>query len=164
MSCATCASCANGIEQLMTHHRKLLEPKFKAVETEFARRLEGTGFARWTKPLGGYFVSVDTQAGERECQRRRRLYGCFPRSSSVAGDCAGRELQRAFGRGQHVNLYCAQPEVNSTYYYIQFQFETCHGLSARSTFGGHSEDRSSLIPSIAFATHSGGKAIPAKQG
>ena len=49
----------DGIERLMAHHRKLLEPKFRAVETAFARRLEGTGFARWTKPLGGYFVSVD---------------------------------------------------------------------------------------------------------
>ena len=53
----------DGIERLMAHHRKLLEPKFKAVETAFARRLEGTGFARWTKPLGGYFVSVDVRDG-----------------------------------------------------------------------------------------------------
>src|SRR5262245_41953202 len=138
--------------------------KFRAVETEFARRVEGTGFARWTKPLGRYFVSVDTQAGERDCQRRRRRQGCFPRGPPVAGDSAGRELQHA-GEAQHVNLYCAQPQVNGTY--IQFQFETCHGVSARSTLGGtakDSENRCSLIPTIAFATHSGGKIIPAKQG
>jgi hypothetical protein len=49
----------SGIERLMAQHRKLLEPKFKAVEAAFARRLAGTDFARWTKPLGGYFVSVD---------------------------------------------------------------------------------------------------------
>jgi DNA-binding transcriptional MocR family regulator len=53
----------NGIERLMAQHRKLLEPKFKTVETAFARRLEGTGFARWTEPLGGYFVSVDVHEG-----------------------------------------------------------------------------------------------------
>jgi DNA-binding transcriptional MocR family regulator len=44
-------------------HRKLLEPKFRAVDTAFERRLQGTGFARWTKPLGGYFVSVDVHDG-----------------------------------------------------------------------------------------------------
>ena len=53
----------SGIEQLMAQHRKLLEPKFKAVEAAFTRRLEGTDFARWTKPLGGYFVSVDVHEG-----------------------------------------------------------------------------------------------------
>jgi DNA-binding transcriptional MocR family regulator len=53
----------SGIEQLMSGHRKLLEPKFKAVEAAFERRLQGSGFARWTKPLGGYFVSVDVHDG-----------------------------------------------------------------------------------------------------
>ena len=52
-----------GIERLMAQHRGLLEPKFKAVETALERRLQGTGFARWTKPLGGYFVSVDVHEG-----------------------------------------------------------------------------------------------------
>jgi DNA-binding transcriptional MocR family regulator len=52
-----------GIERLMAAHRKLLEPKFKAVEAAFERRLQGTGFARWTTPLGGYFVSVDVYDG-----------------------------------------------------------------------------------------------------
>jgi len=52
-----------GIESLMAQHRKLLAPKFKAVEAAFARRLQGTDFARWSKPLGGYFVSVDVYNG-----------------------------------------------------------------------------------------------------
>lgn len=52
-----------GIERLMAAHRGLLVPKFKAVDAAFERRLQGTGFARWTKPLGGYFVSVDVHNG-----------------------------------------------------------------------------------------------------
>jgi DNA-binding transcriptional MocR family regulator len=52
-----------GIERLMMEHRKLLEPKFKAIDAAFEGRLQGTGFARWTKPLGGYFVSVDAYDG-----------------------------------------------------------------------------------------------------
>jgi DNA-binding transcriptional MocR family regulator len=47
----------------MARHRQLLEPKFKAVEAAFQRRLQGTDFARWTKPIGGYFVSVDVHDG-----------------------------------------------------------------------------------------------------
>jgi DNA-binding transcriptional MocR family regulator len=52
-----------GIERLMAAHRKLLEPKFKAVDAAFTRRLQGKGIARWSKPLGGYFVSVDVHEG-----------------------------------------------------------------------------------------------------
>jgi DNA-binding transcriptional MocR family regulator len=52
-----------GIERHMARHRQLLEPKFKAVEAAFQRRLQGTDFARWTKPIGGYFVSVDVHDG-----------------------------------------------------------------------------------------------------
>ena len=33
------------------------------LQTAFERRLHGTGFARWTKPLGGYFISVDVHEG-----------------------------------------------------------------------------------------------------
>jgi DNA-binding transcriptional MocR family regulator len=52
-----------GIERHMAAHRRLLQPKFGAVDAAFERRLHGTGFARWTRPLGGYFVSVDVYDG-----------------------------------------------------------------------------------------------------
>jgi aspartate/methionine/tyrosine aminotransferase len=52
-----------GIERLMAEHRRLLAPKFKAVDAAFERRVQGTGFARWTTPPGGYFVSVDVHEG-----------------------------------------------------------------------------------------------------
>jgi aspartate/methionine/tyrosine aminotransferase len=52
-----------GIERLMAAHRKLLAPKFEAIDAVFARRLQGKGIARWSKPLGGYFISVDVLEG-----------------------------------------------------------------------------------------------------
>ncbi len=49
-----------GIEGLMRDHAKILRPKFEAVERVLDRELGGTGLATWTKPTGGYFVSLDT--------------------------------------------------------------------------------------------------------
>jgi DNA-binding transcriptional MocR family regulator len=57
----------SGIDRLMAAHRRLLAPKFAAVDAAFARRLEGAGVAAWTKPLGGYFICVDVLDG---CAKR----------------------------------------------------------------------------------------------
>jgi DNA-binding transcriptional MocR family regulator len=56
-----------GIDRLMAAHRRLLVPKFAAVEAALTRRLDGTGVAGWTRPQGGYFISVDVMDG---CARR----------------------------------------------------------------------------------------------
>jgi DNA-binding transcriptional MocR family regulator len=48
-----------GIAAHMQRHRRLLEPKFAAVQEVFEARLGGTGVAVWTQPRGGYFVSLD---------------------------------------------------------------------------------------------------------
>jgi DNA-binding transcriptional MocR family regulator len=48
-----------GIAAHMERHRRLLEPKFAAVQDVFEARLGGTGVAAWTQPRGGYFVSLD---------------------------------------------------------------------------------------------------------
>jgi DNA-binding transcriptional MocR family regulator len=48
-----------GIAAHMDQHRRLLEPKFAAVQEVFKTRLAGTGVATWTHPRGGYFVSLD---------------------------------------------------------------------------------------------------------
>ena len=47
----------------MEKHRKILAPKFKSVLSILETELGGTGIARWTKPNGGYFVSLDTMPG-----------------------------------------------------------------------------------------------------
>lgn len=52
-----------GLHQLMDAHRRLIAPKFEAVLEALDRRLAGTGLARWTRPEGGYFISVDALEG-----------------------------------------------------------------------------------------------------
>lgn len=47
----------------MDGHRRLLVPKFDAVDAALQARLAGTGAARWTKPAGGYFITVDAVDG-----------------------------------------------------------------------------------------------------
>ncbi|HEY5283993.1 MAG TPA: aminopeptidase [Polyangia bacterium] len=49
-----------GIGGVMKAHAKLLGPKFAAVEEVLSKELAGKGLASWTKPKGGYFVSLDT--------------------------------------------------------------------------------------------------------
>jgi DNA-binding transcriptional MocR family regulator len=48
-----------GLHRHMDAHRALLVPKFDAVIAALESRLAGTGAAKWTKPEGGYFISVD---------------------------------------------------------------------------------------------------------
>jgi DNA-binding transcriptional MocR family regulator len=54
---------AAGVKAHMQKHAALLRPKFDAVGRIFERELGGTGLAAWTKPRGGYFVSLDTLDG-----------------------------------------------------------------------------------------------------
>jgi len=54
---------AAGVRAHMQKHAALLRPKFDAVTRIFERDLGGSGLAAWTKPRGGYFVSLDTLDG-----------------------------------------------------------------------------------------------------
>jgi DNA-binding transcriptional MocR family regulator len=54
---------AAGVRAHMQKHAALLRPKFAAVASVFERELGGSGLAAWTKPRGGYFVSLDTLDG-----------------------------------------------------------------------------------------------------
>ena len=54
---------AAGVERHMDRHRALLAPKFDAVLAALERRLSGSGLARWSRPEGGYFISVDVLPG-----------------------------------------------------------------------------------------------------
>ena len=45
----------------MKKHRDILAPKFEVVLAQLAAELDD--YAQWTKPLGGYFVSLDTRPG-----------------------------------------------------------------------------------------------------
>jgi len=53
----------SGILEHMRRHAALLRPKFEAVQAVFEAELGGKGVAAWTRPQGGYFVSLDTLEG-----------------------------------------------------------------------------------------------------
>lgn len=54
---------AAGVRTLMRKHAAILKPKFDVVQRVLDRELGATGLASWTKPNGGYFVSLDTRPG-----------------------------------------------------------------------------------------------------
>jgi DNA-binding transcriptional MocR family regulator len=49
-----------GVSGLIKEHAKILKPKFDIVQKVLSRELEDTGLATWTRPAGGYFISLDT--------------------------------------------------------------------------------------------------------
>lgn len=58
------------LEDVKNHMKKLadnLRPKFETVLAEFDRVLKGLGIAEWTKPNGGYFISLNVLDG---CAKR----------------------------------------------------------------------------------------------
>jgi DNA-binding transcriptional MocR family regulator len=54
---------AQGVRDHMVRHREIIAPKFDAVDEILSARLGGLGVASWTKPTGGYFVSLDVLDG-----------------------------------------------------------------------------------------------------
>lgn len=53
----------DGIYALMEKHADIMRPKFEAVIEILEEELGDTGIAKWTKPEGGYFISVDLMPG-----------------------------------------------------------------------------------------------------
>lgn len=49
--------------ELMKRHAVLMAPKFRIVLSVLEQEIEPLGFARWNKPTGGYFVSLNTMPG-----------------------------------------------------------------------------------------------------
>lgn len=56
-----------GILQLMDKHRALIAPKFQKVLDVFNEKLAGVADVRWTRPKGGYFITLYVPKG---CARR----------------------------------------------------------------------------------------------
>ncbi|MCW2855644.1 MAG: aminotransferase [Marmoricola sp.] len=54
---------ARGVREHMTKHRAIIAPKFDEVDRILTERLGGLGIATWTRPTGGYFVSLDVLDG-----------------------------------------------------------------------------------------------------
>lgn len=53
----------DGILAHMKKHAEIVAPKFAAVNDALEKSLGGTGLATWTRPDGGYFVSLDVLDG-----------------------------------------------------------------------------------------------------
>ncbi len=49
--------------EIMKRHASIMAPKFQMVLEVLEREIEPLGFARWNKPKGGYFVSLNTMPG-----------------------------------------------------------------------------------------------------
>ena len=58
---------AENLNKHMQKHRAILEPKFKVVIEELEKELAPLGIAEYTKPNGGYFISLDVPNG---CAKR----------------------------------------------------------------------------------------------
>jgi DNA-binding transcriptional MocR family regulator len=53
----------DAIAALMDRHRGVLAPKFTKVLEVFEEHLGNTGIATWTRPKGGYFITLDVMDG-----------------------------------------------------------------------------------------------------
>ena len=51
------------LHEHMAQHAEILRPKFDLVENVLSAELGDLGIAEWTKPEGGYFVSLDLRPG-----------------------------------------------------------------------------------------------------
>lgn len=58
---------ADGVREYMKKHAEILRPKFDMVLDTLQAQLGGCGVATWSKPRGGYFVSLDVLDG---CAKR----------------------------------------------------------------------------------------------
>ncbi len=58
---------AEGIKEFMKKHADILRPKFELCDRMLCENLKEYGIASWTKPLGGYFISLDVPEG---CAKR----------------------------------------------------------------------------------------------
>lgn len=57
----------DGVRAHMKRHQAIIAPKFDAVLDTFDAELDGLDVASWTKPEGGYFISLDVPDG---CAKR----------------------------------------------------------------------------------------------
>lgn len=53
----------DGIKAHMKKHAAIIRPKFETVLKAFDEELSGLGIAEWTKPNGGYFISLCVMPG-----------------------------------------------------------------------------------------------------
>lgn len=65
----------NGIRTQMMRHANILRPKFELVEKILDEELSSCPIASWTKPLGGYFISLEVPGIAKEVVERCKACG-----------------------------------------------------------------------------------------
>ncbi len=51
----------DNVKQLMKEHAKILRPKFELFNEKMSSEFEGDPWVTWSKPRGGYFISLDVK-------------------------------------------------------------------------------------------------------
>lgn len=52
---------AAGVKKVMAQHAELLRPKFELFDRKFTEAFADDGYVVWSRPRGGYFISVDVK-------------------------------------------------------------------------------------------------------
>lgn len=51
-----------GVKKVMGKHADILRPKFELFDQKFVEAFDGDSYVNWSKPRGGYFISVDVKS------------------------------------------------------------------------------------------------------
>jgi aspartate/methionine/tyrosine aminotransferase len=94
-----------GVRDHMAKHRAIIAPKFEEVDRILHERLGGLGVATWTRPTGGYFVSLDVRDGT--ASRVIELAG----QAGVALTPAGSAFPGTDPRDRNIRLAPTFPEL-----------------------------------------------------
>ncbi|GHG00098.1 aminopeptidase [Deinococcus piscis] len=97
---------SGGLEGLMAEHARLIAPKFAAVDEILSRELGTQGeYATWTKPKGGYFISLDT--AEPVAARVIELAG----QAGISLTPAGSTFPKGQDDGRNIRLAPTRPPL-----------------------------------------------------
>ncbi len=102
ISCATCVFSTGRLGAHMQRHAALIRPKFQRSARTTRASLGELDIATWTRPKGGYFISLDTMPGiaqargrararnRRDVDARRRYVPLRARSATIATSASRR--------------------------------------------------------------------------
>lgn len=98
---------AENVRTLMRRHASVLKPKFDTVTRIFHEELSDCGFASWTEPHGGYFISLDVLPGTA----RRTVELC--KNAGVTLTPAGSTYPyRKDPKDQNIRIAPSYPEIH----------------------------------------------------
>lgn len=67
--------------EIMKRHAAIMAPKFRCVSDALEQQVKPAGFAQWNRPVGGYFVSLNTMPGTA----KRALALCMDAGLEMTG-------------------------------------------------------------------------------